>query len=104
MRRIGRGSPVRWLVWLRGAWRLYRDPALPAWVKWLATAAGAAYLLWPLDLVPDWPVPWIGYLDDVTLISAMLALVSWLAPRKEAAHRRDAAPPEPATTRRDRRR
>ena len=38
-----------------------------------AVIAAAAYLLWPLDMVPEIAIPIAGWLDDVTLV--------WLAVR-----------------------
>ena len=44
---------------LRLVWRLYFDPRVPLWVKTLPTAA-VAYLVWPIDLVPELAIPVVG--------------------------------------------
>ncbi len=50
--------------------RLLRDPRVPR--RWkLALAALAAYLAFPLDLVPDF-IPVAGQLDDVILVALVL--------------------------------
>ena len=49
--------------------RLAFDPRLPRAAK-IALAAAAAYLLSPIDLIPDF-IPLVGYLDDV-LVAAVV--------------------------------
>jgi uncharacterized membrane protein YkvA (DUF1232 family) len=75
----------RWKQWARtikrDAHALYlaaRDPRVPWYVKALAVAV-AAYALSPIDLIPDF-VPVIGYLDDLIIVPAGIALVIWLIP------------------------
>ena len=51
---------------LRLAWRLFRDPTLPAAYKLIPTAA-LLYVLFPLDFVPDL-IPGLGQLDDLTVL------------------------------------
>jgi len=46
-----------------------RTPALPR----IAVLLAVVYLLWPVDLIPDFAPPVIGYLDDIVAI--------WLALR-----------------------
>ncbi len=55
-----------------------RDPRVPWYVKALA-AATAAYALSPIDLIPDF-IPVLGYLDDVILLPALIALTVRLVP------------------------
>ena len=55
-----------------------RDPRTPVLVRALAIVV-AAYALSPIDLIPDF-IPVIGYLDDIILIPAGLALVVRLTP------------------------
>lgn len=45
---------------------MLRDREAPIWAKVLVVAA-FAYVLWPLDAVPDL-VPWFGWLDDAGLV------------------------------------
>ena len=55
-----------------------RETPLPA--KILA-AVTVAYALSPVDLIPDF-VPVLGYLDDVLLLPAMIALTIKLIPKQ----------------------
>jgi len=61
--------------------KLFSDPRTPKLPK-LAVLLAVAYAVWPLDLLPDFAVPVLGYLDD--LVVAWLAL-RWLGDRGEAA-------------------
>ena len=48
------------------------------WYAKLMAALTVAYALSPIDLVPDF-IPVLGYLDDVLLLPAMIALtVKWI--------------------------
>jgi len=55
-----------------------RDPRVPWYVKALA-AVTAAYALSPIDLIPDF-IPVLGYLDDVIILPALIALTVRLIP------------------------
>jgi len=46
---------------------LLRDPRTPKLPRLLVGIA-VAYLLWPVDLLPDFAVPVLGYMDDLTLL------------------------------------
>ncbi|QGG46885.1 YkvA family protein [Heliorestis convoluta] len=46
---------------------LLRDGRVPVLNKVLLLGLGAAYFLWPLDVVPD-VVPFFGHIDDLTVI------------------------------------
>lgn len=46
---------------------LLRDPRV-AKLPRFAVLAAAAYLLWPVDLLPEIALPIVGWLDDVTLV------------------------------------
>jgi len=65
-----------------------RDPRTPWYAKVLAVAI-VAYALSPVDLIPDF-IPVLGYLDELVLIPAGIALVIRLIPREvmEDAHAR----------------
>src|SRR3954452_19194489 len=93
----------RWKQWARSIKRnadaLYltaRDPRVPWYVKALAIAV-AAYALSPIDLIPDF-VPVLGYLDDLIIVPAGIALVLRLVPAevladcRQEAHRRAERP------------
>jgi uncharacterized membrane protein YkvA (DUF1232 family) len=76
---------------LRRIVALLRDPRTPKLPR-LALALAVAYVIWPVDLVPDFLVPVAGWLDDLTFV--------WLAARwllkSAAAVRTDGAPAPPA--------
>src|SRR5690349_3583113 len=55
-----------------------RDPRVPWYAKALALAV-AAYALSPIDLIPDF-IPVLGYLDDLLLLPAGIALTLRLIP------------------------
>ena len=60
----------------RLAFRLLREPAVPLLVKALPVLAGA-YVVSPIDAIPDFIVG-LGQLDDLTvLIVALEAFVRW---------------------------
>lgn len=50
--------------------RLLADPCVPGTAK-VALGAMAAYLVSPVDLIPDF-IPFIGYLDDALLVAIVL--------------------------------
>jgi uncharacterized membrane protein YkvA (DUF1232 family) len=87
----------RWRKWAgtirRDAHALYlasRDARVPWYAKALAVAV-AAYALSPIDLIPDF-VPVLGYLDDLIIVPAGIALVVRLIPAEiMAEHRRTAS-------------
>jgi uncharacterized membrane protein YkvA (DUF1232 family) len=63
---------------------LLREPGTPAAVRALLAAA-LGYLICPLDAIPDPVVP-LGYLDDLAVMSVVLArLATW---RNEAVRER----------------
>jgi uncharacterized membrane protein YkvA (DUF1232 family) len=66
-----------------------RDPRVP----WYAKALGAcvvAYVLSPIDLIPDF-IPVVGYLDDLVLVPLGLFLLLRLIPTPVMAEHRAAA-------------
>lgn len=67
-----------------------RDPAVALWRKASGLFA-AVYVVWPIDLIPDFPL--IGWLDDLGVASA----VAWFLLRdiKKHAKRLQAGPPTP---------
>src|SRR5262244_460963 len=82
-----------WKQWARtikrDAHALYlaaRDPRVPWYAKAIAIAV-AAYALSPIDLIPDF-VPVLGYLDDLIIVPAGVAVVIWLIPREIMAEHR----------------
>ena len=55
------------LARLRQAAALLTDPRVKKLPRF-AVVFALAYLLWPVDLVPDFLVPVAGYLDDAVLL------------------------------------
>ena len=53
-------------AYARLAWDLLRDPRVPAEQK-LVLAAVGAYVLMPLDIIPDF-IPGLGQIDDVAVV------------------------------------
>jgi uncharacterized membrane protein YkvA (DUF1232 family) len=73
------------LVWrlptyARVVWGLVRDPRTPIGLKALL-AAGLAYVVMPLDLIPD-AFPIIGQADDLTVLLLVLDLFIANAPEE----------------------
>ena len=51
-----------------GGWRRSsRDPRAPKLPRF-AVALAVAYLVWPVDLLPDFSIPVGGYVDDIALL------------------------------------
>lgn len=73
---------------LRLAWRLLRDPAVPALVKAL-TLVPLAYVAFPLDVLPD-VIPLLGQLDDLGVALAAVEAFIALCPGPAVAHHRAA--------------
>jgi uncharacterized membrane protein YkvA (DUF1232 family) len=59
-------------------WIAARDARTP-WLAKAVAAFVAAYALSPIDLIPDF-VPIFGYLDDLLIVPAGIALAVWLIP------------------------
>jgi uncharacterized membrane protein YkvA (DUF1232 family) len=82
-------TPRVWQVWKNWAlalkedtYALYlasRDPRVPLAAK-LMIAFVVAYVLSPIDLIPDF-IPVLGYLDDLLLLPMGIALAIKLMPR-----------------------
>jgi uncharacterized membrane protein YkvA (DUF1232 family) len=66
-----------------------RDPRTP-WYARILAAVVVAYALSPLDLIPDF-IPVVGYLDDMILVPAGIALVLRLVPGEVMADCRERA-------------
>jgi len=78
---------IRYLspTYLRLYWRLIKDRRVPFWPKGLVFLA-LAYVIVPLDLLPDWLV-FLGWVDDlILLILALIFLVRSSPPEVVAEH------------------
>ena len=62
----GLGSLVQVVRTLQLVWRLLNDSRVPFLIK-LIIPAVIAYIVWPLDLIPD-AIPILGQLDDIGII------------------------------------
>jgi uncharacterized membrane protein YkvA (DUF1232 family) len=72
------------LARLRQAGALLADPRVKKLPRF-AVILAIAYLIWPVDLVPDFLVPIAGYLDDGTLLWLSLRWLFKSAPPAERA-------------------
>ena len=70
-------------------WFAARDPRTPWYAKALAVLV-TAYAFSPIDLIPDF-IPILGYLDDLVIIPAGVALVLKLIPPEVMAESRSKA-------------
>jgi uncharacterized membrane protein YkvA (DUF1232 family) len=57
----------------RLGWRLLRDQREPLWTKLLIPGVALAYVLLPVDILPD-VLPGLGQLDDLAVIAFALKL------------------------------
>lgn len=69
----------------RGLWRFLRDPAAP-WASKLLALFTIAYVVSPVDAIPDWLVPLLGWADDLGLTAAALAFIASRAARYANEH------------------
>jgi len=60
--------------------RILRHPRTPR-VSRILLAAAVGYAALPFDVIPDW-VPLLGYLDDLIIVSGLIALGLLLVPRE----------------------
>lgn len=75
----------------------YRDPRVP-WYAKVWAACVVAYAFSPLDLIPDF-IPVLGYLDDLILVPAGMALALRMIPAEVVAESRLRAQEELAADR-----
>jgi uncharacterized membrane protein YkvA (DUF1232 family) len=57
-----------------------KDPRTPWYAKALITLI-AAYVLSPVDLIPDF-IPVLGYLDDIVLVTVVVLMVRKMIPKE----------------------
>ncbi len=73
------GALAQMVRTLRLVWRLLNDPRVPTLTKWLIPAV-AVYFISPIDPFPELLVPGVGYLDDLGVLVAGIALFIELCP------------------------
>jgi len=64
---------------LRLTWRLLKDRRVPLKIKCIPVG-GLLYLIFPLDLLNDFLLPLLGYMDDLLIIIFALNLFIRLSP------------------------
>lgn len=64
-------------------WAAFLAPHTPLWLKALMLVV-PAYLLMPLDIVPDF-IPLAGWLDDMIVIPLLVSWIVSLLPRAQTA-------------------
>ncbi len=77
------GAIVAWLKdflrQLQLTWRLLRDHRVPLWTKVIPPAV-LAYVISPVDLLPDFPPMGLNQLDDLAVVLLGVRLFIELAP------------------------
>ena len=79
-------SPLRkkWkTIWniprlIKSSWAMMKNPRVPADPKFVVFLLGLAYFIWPFDLIPEIPIPLLGYIDD---FSVLFFLLNWFVNR-----------------------
>jgi len=59
---------------------LYEHPRTPRLSRWLLGLA-IAYTISVIDVIPDF-IPILGYLDDLIIVSGLIALALWMIPEE----------------------
>lgn len=72
-------NAARLATYLIALWKLFKHPQTPRSAK-LAAIAVLAYVLSPIDLIPDF-IPILGQLDDLVIVPLGIALVTRLTPK-----------------------
>lgn len=74
-------SALTFLGNLRRAWH---DPETPWAARWVLLA-GVAYVLIPIDFIPD-VIPVVGWLDDLAILPAALYVFQRWTARRRTSH------------------
>ena len=77
------------------AWKLIRDPRLSPWIRFGLPLLAGAYLLMPIDILPD-AFLGLGQLDDLAVIWIAMQMLLRLAPDDIVTQYRSGAKPGPA--------
>jgi uncharacterized membrane protein YkvA (DUF1232 family) len=72
-------NAARLATYVIALWKLFKHPQTPGPAKLVAIVV-LAYVLSPIDLIPDF-IPILGQLDDLVIIPLGVALVSRLTPK-----------------------
>lgn len=71
-------------------YRLIAADSRTPWLSKVLIGVALAYLLSPIDLIPDF-IPVLGHLDDVLVVPGLIWLALWLVPQSVKLHARAAA-------------
>ena len=74
--------------------RVARDPRTP-WLSKLLIGFAIAYLLSPVDIIPDF-IPILGHLDDFILVPGLMWLALAIIPQSVKKDAREVAAKEPS--------
>jgi uncharacterized membrane protein YkvA (DUF1232 family) len=74
--------------------RLGKDPRTP-WLSKILIAAAIAYLLSPVDIIPDF-IPILGHLDDIILVPGLIWAALAIIPESVKHDAREAGSKEPS--------
>jgi uncharacterized membrane protein YkvA (DUF1232 family) len=77
------------------AWKLIRDPRLSPWIRFGLPLLAGAYLLMPIDIIPDVFLG-LGQLDDLAVIWIAMQLLLRFAPDDIVSQYRSGAKAGPA--------
>jgi uncharacterized membrane protein YkvA (DUF1232 family) len=80
----------------RLAWKLFRDPRISKTTKYLIPGIAAAYLLLPIDILPDF-IPVLGQLDDLAIIALAIKFFIDMSPSWLVQFYRDELAGRPST-------
>jgi uncharacterized membrane protein YkvA (DUF1232 family) len=69
-------------------WRAFMAPETPVYLKALMLLV-PAYLLSPIDLIPDF-IPVLGWVDDFVIIPLMVSWIVSMLPQKAPVYQRSA--------------
>lgn len=68
---------------IRTFWAMMKNPRVPRDMKLIVIILGLAYFIWPFDLIPEFPIPLLGYIDDFGVIFLLLNWFVNRSPREE---------------------
>jgi uncharacterized membrane protein YkvA (DUF1232 family) len=72
-------NAARLATYVVALWKLFKHPQTPRSAKLVAVAV-LAYVLSPIDIIPDF-IPVLGQLDDLVIVPLGIALVTRLTPK-----------------------
>ena len=70
-------------------WQAFMAPETPVYLKALMLLV-PAYLLSPIDLIPDF-IPFLGWVDDFVIVPFLVSWIVGMLPQKAQAYQRSAS-------------